>query len=166
MRRWRTEGVEAGSNLVRRFTKITAECLRRAGWHPGRTVGVQDEVSALEREGYVWTVRVLEFLAEFARLRIVHAYYGRDEGVRHDFDTDVVAAVGDICAERVFDEYAPRAGESLVVVGAACRNHLTLMMGEGGAVYGGYDGFFIRLGSDYASAFDALCNGWAGEELP
>ena len=95
-------------------------------------------VKVLTAEGYVLNANVLEFIQNFANLELdIPAF--RVEGKTDKLHFNLIKACEGIYPEKVKEEYEPRVGEALVVLGQAYSEHLTLMFSQSGKIYGAYD---------------------------
>lgn len=71
---------------------------------------------------------------------------------------DPLRAINNIYRERV-EVYEEQIFESLVVIGEAYSEHLTLMISESGKIYGAFDDYLTLLGCNYYEAINVLCSG-------
>ena len=142
-----------------RFSDLTAQCLQKAGWHPGRNVPLPGEIEAeLHAGGHALLPPARAFLAEFGGLTVIHPHArARTRPDRFVIDALLAAKGTDPSWVR---EYERRSGEpALTPVGEAARGYLIMCMGPDGHVYGGYDDFLIRLGTSGDDAIEGLCTG-------
>ena len=124
--------------------------LRQSGWTPDRRVDTAPDFRAFEKEGYPTFPVVTEFVRQCSGLRIPIDHGGPDE-----IWFSAERACG-LLHRAWTEDYSRRAGTGLVPVGAAYREHLTLLVGENGNWFGGYDDEFGLLGEDVLSALDNL----------
>ena len=64
------------------------------------------------------------------------------------------------------DAYGKVIGRKLCPIGEADRGYLVLIMDEQGAVYGGYDDFFVEVGESGHTAIENLCSGKELKSIP
>ena len=145
-----------------KFTDRTKEILEAQGWSETREVDPGVYVRVLEAEGYPVHPCVREFLRSFASIR---AFFTTPEGEDNDFFLDPVEAVDFIYMERVAEDYSPRVGLSLCVIGLYHHNNMVLMMDSGGAVYGGYDETLMHIADSAEEAIEAMVAGAAFSEI-
>lgn len=140
----------------------TKEILKGQGWSESRDVDPGVYVRVLEAEGYPVHPCVQEFLRSFASIR---AFFTTPEGEDNDFFLDPVEAVDFIYMERVAEDYSPRVGLPLCVIGLYHHNNMVLMMDSGGAVYGGYDETLMHIADSGVEAVEAMVSGAAFSEV-
>jgi SUKH-3 immunity protein len=147
-----------------RFSELTVQCLLRAGWHSGRSVDLPDGIEAeLRADGHVLLPSARAFLVEFSGLTVMHPHAKTPTRDRFMIDALLATRRRDPTWVR---EYERRTGEAaLTPVGEAARGHLIMCMGADGHVYGGYDGFLIRLGISGDDAIEGLCGGRKGLKI-
>jgi hypothetical protein len=142
-----------------RFSKLTMQCLLKAGWHADRNVSLPQETEAeLRADGHALLPSARAFLAEFGGLTVVHPH-ARVPATPDRFVIDALLATQGT-DPRWVREYERRSGEpALTPVGEAARGYLIMCMGQGGHVYGGYDSFLVRLGTSGDDVIEGLCTG-------
>ena len=121
--------------------------LRVAGWYPGRAIEVDLSVQALMIAGYWVTDATVQLLREYTGLDVTSADAARGLWI----DGTRAAAWADLDWCRA---YEAEAGVGLVPFGGY--SHMTLLVDEGGSVWGGYDAEFGRLGGSLEDTVDAL----------
>ena len=134
----------------------TKKILRGAGWSETRAVDPGVYRRVLEAEGYPVHPCVLEFLRSFASIR---AFFTTTQGEDNDFFLDPVEAVDVIYMERVAEDYSPRIGMPLCVIGLYHHDNMVLLMDSGGAVYGGYDETLLHIADSGEEAIEAMVSG-------
>lgn len=134
----------------------TKKILQAAGWSETRAVDPGVYRSVLEAEGYPVHPSVEEFLRSFASIR---AFFTTPSGEESDFYLDPVEAADVIYMERVAEDYSPRVGMPLCIIGLYHHNNMVLMMDAGGAVYGGYDETLLHVGDSAEAAIEAMVTG-------
>ena len=112
--------------------------LRDAGWYPGRSVDVTDDLKALVAEGYEMSAAAVEFLRQYSHLRIL------EPNNLNPLLIDGVLAARN--ADPAWCEaYSGAIGSPLLPVGEY--SHMTLMIDPEGGLWGGFDNDFGRGGS-------------------
>jgi len=139
---------------MKELSERTREFLTLAGWSAERHIDITPYVSALESEGYVINPFAKKFLEQFGGLVGKQpAYRARDEFENIHFDPiKVCEGIFRSCIET----YEEKIKETLVVVGEAHDEHLTLTISESGKMYATYGSYFTLLGNDYIEGLDAL----------
>lgn len=147
-----------------RFSRLTTECLTKAGWYPGRTAPLPPEIEAeLRADGHDLLASARSFLAEFGGLKVTHPHF-RVVGTLDRFVIDPLLATRGTDPAWV-REYERRSKEpALTPIGEAARGYLIMCIGPEGAVYGGYDNVLLKLGASGDDMLEALCTG--REPLP
>jgi SUKH-3 immunity protein len=112
--------------------------LRAAGWHEGRSVGVQGVLSAISGAGFEIWPELVGMLTEYAGLRVVSA----DDASRF-LALDPEQAL-DGLGTRWVDAYHALAGCELIPLGQW--QDLTVLAGRDGRLYGGRAREFGPLG--------------------
>lgn len=126
------------------------DVVARSNWAPGRLVDISNELAALGREGYKPFPAAVKFLSEYSGVT-----FPGDDSVDDVLISSVEATAG-ITFERVQEDYSPRAKVYLVPVGLAENMDLTLLMGEDGRWYGGFDNEFGLIGLDFIDALGRI----------
>lgn len=145
------------------FSDRTLRVLTSAGWNPERVVEIDKQVRALEKDGYTVADAVRRFLSSFGLLRLEYAHY--QDPTRPDHaHFDAAKAAANIFPEKVTN-WSEIVGEELCPIGEAFSDHMTLAMGGRGAVYGGYEGTIVRVGSTEEEAIEALCSGVGPQKI-
>ncbi|MBP2474253.1 hypothetical protein JOF53_003125 [Crossiella equi] len=124
--------------------------LKKAGWFPGRRVSAERDISVLQSEGYSLFPKAEEFLAEFTGLRLE---------IENESQDEIFFSAAYVCESMFFFEwsveYSQRAGVRMIPAGVA-EEYLTLLVGEDGRWFGGFDGEFGLLGDDIFEAIDSF----------
>lgn len=126
--------------------EVTA-VLVRSGWWPGRRIGIDDYMSAWKAEGYTANDAAIRFATELGNLRIVHKGYS-SENSDDESIFDPRTALDTVFLDRVAEDYQPRAAEQLCPVGVGFSEHFVYLISPTGAMYGGFDSYFCRIGRD------------------
>ena len=146
------------------FSEQTIQYLRRAGWTPGSVVDTNSFEELLTRAGFVAHDAALTFLREFGGLTIQHPH-AKVADMTDDMHFDLSIVVKHVVPADV-DAYGKVIGRKLCPIGEAARGYLMLMMDEQGAVYGGYDDFFVEVAESGHAAIEALCSGKELKSIP
>lgn len=123
------------------------ELLRKAGWVPGRRVEVTDALTELGEAGHHVVAPAREILAEYSGL-VVMSVDGRRS---INIDGRVAARSADLgwC-----EAYAEGIGRAVTPVGEY--SHMTLVIDEAGAFWGGFDADYGFMGDDIADVVHGL----------
>jgi hypothetical protein len=127
------------------------QALARAGWTPARSVEIEADLRSIAREGYSTFPTAIEFLRQYSGLHLSVDLAGRPDEIWFSAHR----ACMHIGSSWVRD-YSDRSGITLLPVGAAYTGHLTLLIGENGHWFGGYDNEFGLIGEDLLSCLDNL----------
>lgn len=146
------------------FSKQTAECLNRSGWHPNRVSDATTFVESLNAAGFVVHEAAADFMKEYGGLYIQYPH-AKVAGMKDEMHFDPAIVITHITPAAV-NAYAKVLGTKLCPIGEAARGYLTLMMDERGQVYASYDDFFALVGRSGADAIEALCSGRDLEIIP
>jgi hypothetical protein len=130
------------------------EILGGAGWFDGRHVSVEAALSAWRADGHTPSYAAIDFVAEFNGLSFAYPRSAAVGGM-DNCSLDAIAATGAIFSS-VVREYEGRTGETLCPVGQAASGHITLLVGNSGRVYGGYDRFLAAYGENGRTAIVAI----------
>lgn len=136
----------------------TSQALRSAGWRPGRSIGRSTAETLILDAGVSPTAEQIDFVEQFSRLNVTFRRGDWDDS----FWIDVAEAVSRASRERVAD-YGERAGENLLPVGFSNSEHLLLLLGPDGSLYGGFDDFFRRLGDRADDSLEWIV--WRQDEI-
>jgi hypothetical protein len=135
--------------------------LARAGWSADRSIDTGKYERAIIAAGLPLYPVVVEFLSKFGGLRVEFpvlvpdgSKWSENRGRSDSFVIDPIKAIAD-CSPEWFEYYSQRVGKLLCPIGEAHSDHATLLMGEDGAVYGGYGEEFWQEGK---SGIEALEN--------
>jgi hypothetical protein len=126
------------------------EHLRSAGWIPDRRVRIDQALECYRPAGYSVFAGLADFLVEYSDLWMLIDHVGRTD--------EIWIAPCRACTliDRSWViEYGRRSSTSLVPIGGAYRNHLVLLLGGDGRIFGGYDNEFGVLGNN---AKDVIAN--------
>ncbi len=149
--------------IVEHLEQQTIACLRAAGWEPGRRLDVRSFVEVLAGDGYAVFPPVEEFVAAFGNLTISFPHY-RDPTIIDHCHFDVAQAVRNVFPENV-SYWSDRVGDPLCPIGEAFSNHMTLLIADDGAMYGGFEETLVKLGDNGDEALNNLCGGREPEFL-
>jgi SUKH-3 immunity protein len=129
----------------------TSDLLIAAGWFPGRTVGRAAIEAEVAEAGYSATEGQILFLNEFSGLQ-VHS----NRGGRWDlFWIDIRKAASRAIPEWV-EIYSDWSEDALLPIGYSNSEHLLILAGSDGSLYGGYDDNYERLGIGAVESLDNL----------
>jgi hypothetical protein len=103
------------------------------------------------------------FLREFGGLSISFPHHKVPDLV-DDCHFDACHAASGVFPDRVA-KWAGQVDEPLCVIGEAFRNHMTLVMGQSGAVFAGMDDLLLKIGDSGTDAIEGLCTGRAFQEI-
>ncbi|WP_434594663.1 SUKH-3 domain-containing protein [Streptomyces sp. A5-4] len=120
-----------------RWSDLTDQVLRTAGWHPGRSVPTAAWESALrEHDGFEVHEAARRFLAEFGGLVVPDRGAGRTMA-RMEFNLNPALATWDA---EIFEVLSEEAGAYLYPVGMIDRRNSYLGMAPDGRAFTGMDG--------------------------
>ncbi|MFD8495869.1 SUKH-3 domain-containing protein [Amycolatopsis sp. NPDC059657] len=125
------------------YERPAIRLLKRAGWEPGRSVGIADDLGALEMAGYEVFPRAVDFLREYSGLFLAISRPGEQDAIRF--------AVRRACRQIDLDwveVHSELAGVRLIPVGLVQVDQMTVLFGADGHFYGGYVYTFGKLGTD------------------
>lgn len=118
--------------------------LELSGWNSKRSVDISFDLNLLKEHGYSVHDRTIEFLKEFSNLII--SFTNKRNQIEDDITLVVKNGIELEVMERLIEDYSPRLnGENLNIIGTAYRDYFVLMMGESGAIYGGYDDYLVKI---------------------
>lgn len=121
--------------------------LQRAGWTPGRRVDVEAALGELSAAGHALVAPVRAFLAEYSGVTVAS-----DDGrrsIRIDGHEAARHADPDWCFA-----YSEGIGRALTPIGEY--SHMTLLIDEAGAFWGGFDADYGFMGDDIVDVVHAL----------
>lgn len=125
------------------FNRKAEKYLIKAGWYAGRSINITKISSKSRQEGYMLSAVVESFLKQFG---LLHIKFLRSDNSTDEMHFDAVKASGGISSEWIKEDYFKRLNNKrLCPIGNAFSNHLTLMMDDEGAVYGGYDDYLCLI---------------------
>ena len=131
------------------------EVLLKAGWYIGRARKRVLIVSMIKAEKYVPFEYVVNFLSEFEGLRLL--FKNLKNGLDNDdilFDFEHATNIE--VPEKLLEDYAPRIGMDVCIIGTAYRDHFILMMAIDGSVYGAYEDYLCRISNSGIGAIEAI----------
>jgi hypothetical protein len=138
------------------WSSRTLEILRTAGWREGRKAKVKEMMQALGSAGYLPHAAAEDFLNTFGGLELEVPDAVPPAAEDWHFRADLAA---EEISRASIRRYEARLETTLCPIGQAFRDHMTLMMGADGAVYGAYDQPVWRIGASGHDAIEHLCNG-------
>ncbi|WP_082107257.1 SUKH-3 domain-containing protein [Chromobacterium vaccinii] len=140
-----------------KFTRQTMDVLIKHGWSPNRAISTQGIISTWKNEGYEIFQEALDFIKTLDGITFKHTSRSGESEGESCFDS--------ILATKGFDRlwaievYEPIIGKKLIPIGQGYSRHLTYLISNDGAIYGGYDDFFCEIGSDVCKAIEnIICN--------
>ncbi|MCL2141886.1 MAG: SUKH-3 domain-containing protein [Methanimicrococcus sp.] len=145
------------------LSRDIAVIMEKYGWNPKRRIDTAEIVKILSDEGYQLNKYALEVIEQFGNLELEHPSY-KIKNQTEKLHFNPLKACEGIYREKV-EEYESRIGESLVVIGEAYNEHLTLMVSDNGSIYGGYDDFLVRLGNSIEDALETIYYSKEVEEI-
>ncbi|MDM8549382.1 SUKH-3 domain-containing protein [Desulfobacterales bacterium HSG2] len=152
--------------MMLRFSEKTLQLLRNAGWSEDRHFSPADEYTkALEHEDFYVSDAVREFLYKFGGLSVRHPHAKIKEKTDY-FHFDVIRAINSGDPGWVSEEYSPRIGKELCVIGEAFRRSMVLCMSPDKSVYAGADENLFFIAESGELAIESLCNGDELKEIP
>jgi len=134
--------------------KEVENVLRESGWDERRRLDKEAILDQLSTEGYPVLENVVEALQNFNGLVIY--FNNKRNGLRDDINFDFSHAIHLEVPERVFKNYVPRIGKKLILIGSAYRDHFVLLMAEDNSIYGGYDNYLCKIGSNPINAIENI----------
>ena len=138
--------------------------LIKAGWNENRQVNRFQLTDQISKNGYEVLPEVVDFLEVFEGLTI--RFPNLKNGINDDITLDFKKATELECPERIHEDYQPRIGKKLCIIGTAYRDHFVLIMAEDGKVYGGYDNYLVRISDTGIGAIEAIINNEKFTEIP
>ncbi|MFI2102920.1 SUKH-3 domain-containing protein [Isoptericola sp. NPDC019693] len=123
------------------------DLLLRSGWTPNRHVDVEGMAAKLKAAGHLVIPTARVFLAEFSGLVI--AYQEGRSALRIDGNKAALHADPDWC-----EAYAEGIGRAVTPVGEY--SHMTLVIDESGAFWGGFDANYGLMGETITEVIQAL----------
>lgn len=146
------------------LSEQTREYLRQAGWQEGREIDPKVYVDLLTAEGYPVHESVVRFIRAYAPLRV---FFPHPQNPEHQDDLllDPIEASRLVYMERIAEDYSPRVGKALCLIGMAHAKGMVLCMDAEGGVYGGYDDALFELAESAEAAIEALCQGGEFNEV-
>jgi hypothetical protein len=144
------------------FDGMAAECLRKAGWTPTRTVSTAIYAGAYQAEGRSLLPKAKEFLSKFGGLIIQYPTNSEHGDVLAFLAEREIHAMDDsgvVCFEELIG-VAP-----LCPIGHYQLGTCILFMDKRGYVYGGSDATITLVGRTGEEAISNILTGEAGEVL-
>lgn len=138
--------------------------LSKAGWYPGRYVDIAVYRDIILKDSYKIFRIVEKFLHEFGGLAVEFKLRNGSQTTLHFNVTQAVEEVDPIWAQN--DYYTRLGNKDVCVVGQAYTDHLTLMMDEAGAVYGGFDDYLCFIANSGEEAIEAICSNAIFDAIP
>lgn len=141
------------------LTSEAKRVLAEAGWFEGRHVDTSSYLQQWTDRGITPTPDQVEFAAEFCGLTIYHPPSIEVGGKLHRDYTilDPPMALSGL-RDDMIEKYHEVSSEPLCPVGNN-RSHMTLFLGNSGALYGGVDNYLSIFGSDPTTALSRICEG-------
>jgi len=141
------------------------EILKNGGWYKDRKMDHDKIIKFINTEGYDVLDNVIAFLQEFLNLTVY--FNNKRNGLKNDdFDFVLEKAAGLEVPERLRENYSPRIGKKLCIIGSAYRDHMVLMMAEDNSVYGAFDDFLCKIGDSGMDAIEAIIFDYDFKEIP
>ena len=130
---------------------LVVRSLGRSGWFPGRFVEVDGDLAALRREGCEIFEELTDFFREFSGLTIHFERNGYPDelwfsGIR----------ASEFMPMGWVEDYSRRLGMTLAPIGETHGGYLTVLIGEDGSFYGGFDDEFGSLGASVVEMMDNI----------
>jgi len=145
------------------FNGELVSALQRAGWDSKKRGGTSSYVADWKREGYAIFPAALLFAETFGGTVLKHPGYNGEGLDESCFDPS--AACRRLDRVWVVEDYQALAEEELIPVGQGYSGHLTYLLGNGGGFYGGFDGYFCRIGKDVGRALANIVFAKGFEEI-
>jgi hypothetical protein len=146
------------------FSDQSMRCLEKAGWRVDRHVDTSRYEAVWRERGFGVGQLAIKFLSEFGGLSLRYPHFRApscEDGCH--FIADQASANAQDWRLRQFERAL---GSHLTVIGEAFSDHMTLLMDEGGRVYGGFENILVRVGDSGADAINALCEGREVQTIP
>ncbi|MBO9702124.1 MAG: SUKH-3 domain-containing protein [Sporocytophaga sp.] len=130
------------------------QILSNGGWTPERRLDKNVIIKMIEKENYDAFPKVVEFLQSFEGLsfKFLNKRSLKEDNFDFCFDRSIELEV----PERLNEDYEPRIGKKLCLIGTAYRDYMVLMMAEDGFVYGGYDNFLVEIADSGIKAIEGI----------
>ncbi|WP_227106711.1 SUKH-3 domain-containing protein [Chromobacterium rhizoryzae] len=136
------------------FTPEIEAKLIEYGWHPSRFTNNSKTLSIWKNEGYDIFQEGLNFINSFNGIILKHSSRSGEFEDESCFD-GALAAEG---FDRLWaiEVYEPIIGKKLLPIGQGYSRHLTYLISEDGAIYGGYDDFLCQIGINAIKAIENI----------
>jgi hypothetical protein len=141
-------------NKQNKMHVLVITALNEAGWNINRKINTEGILRILKNEGYQTSTQIESFLGSFGNLVI--RFTNKKSGIIDDINYNVEHATHVENAERIRDDYIPRVGKELCIIGSAYRDHFCLMMATDGSVYGGYTDFLYKIADTGLGGIEAI----------
>jgi hypothetical protein len=138
--------------------------LKKSGWEEKRRINSEFISNLYKTYGYTPLIKVITFLQNFYGLTIF--FKNKRNGLDDNFSFDLTRAFEIEVIERVKDNYEPRIGKELCIIGTAYREHFILLMDVEGNVYGAYDDYLVFIASSGYEAIEAILEDKIFKEIP
>lgn len=135
------------------FSPYTRQILHRAGWSPERRVKIDDAMRDLQAYGYLVHEKAQAFLTSFSGIVLdyhIVTSYGNLRCVTHFIIARALIPVDQLAS------FHQSIGESFCIIGETDNQHITLVMGESGKVYGCNDDLLHSFGRNGTEAIEHL----------
>ena len=135
------------------FTPYTRQLLQRAGWSPERRVQIDDAIRDLHAYGYRVHEKAQAFLTSFSDIVLdyrIATRYGNLRCVTHFSIARSLIHVDELAS------FHQPIGESFCIIGETDNQHITLVMGESGKVYGCNEDLLHSFGRNGTEAIEHI----------
>jgi hypothetical protein len=146
-----------------RFSAVTLELLKMAGWYEGRQVDTSLIEAVLEKKGYTAFPIVRDFLSQFGGLSFENP--SAEPPAAEDWHFDAVKAANGRSSSQI-RRYELRLDLELCPIGEASRDYLIILMAPGGAVYAGYEADLFFVSGSGPDAIESFCTGKKLQKVP
>ena len=150
------------------FDKKIRKLLKQSNWSINRRVPVERYCTLWSKYNFLIFPKAVSFVENFGEVSLQDVIYS-------DFKkTNILVKVNFfplIATENIAETgwieqcYSPLAQENLLPVGTTFNDYMTIMIGESGKFYGGYDDFFAILGLNKKEMLMNIFNGYDFEIL-
>lgn len=150
-----------------KFNEKINHILKKSGWKANRRVSVEAYLGVWEKYRFPIFKKAITFVESFGEIILKDSFYSDF----HKTDIFITAkffpfeATENIAETGWIEEvYPPLAKENLLPVGTL-NEYTTIMIGESGKFYGGYDDFFAILGENETEMLQNIFNGYRFEVI-
>lgn len=143
------------------LSEKTIRVLSDSGWSSNHSRDISDFVELLEGRGFPVFPAAKRVLEMFAGIEFSYPLNDFVES----FHFNPHRALGDAYEYEDFEEFEDRIGESLVVIGEACRGNMIMFISESGKLFGKTGYYLEKIGDDIYEALDTLCIPRPGQEI-